>query len=188
MTDSSTHIAEPPLARLLFSDRRLAPGWLLLRLAVGAVWLSASMQKIFDRDGEWIGAHSGQALTRFAEEAMMKVLGEHFVVSDFYAGFLSKVVIPHATFFSWLLCLGELVVGIALLLGLFTGVAAFVGGFLNFSFLLAGAASVNPLLFAAATWLVLGWRVAGYIGLDRFVLPSSTTPSEAPNKCHGTDQ
>jgi thiosulfate dehydrogenase [quinone] large subunit len=42
---------------------------------------------------------------------------------------------------------------------------------MNASYLLAGTLSTNPLLFILATWLVLGWRVAGYWGLDRWVLP-----------------
>ena len=66
---------------------------------------------------------------------------------------------------------GELLVGAALILGLFTGLAAFFGGLMNASYLLAGTVSINPVLFILATWLVLGWRVAGWWGLDRLVLP-----------------
>jgi len=32
------------------------------------------------------------------------------------------------------------------------------------------------LLFAIATWLVLAWRNAGWIGLDRWLLPAFGTP------------
>ncbi|GGM19384.1 hypothetical protein GCM10010841_29290 [Deinococcus aerophilus] len=65
---------------------------------------------------------------------------------------------------------GEVVVGTALIMGLLTGIAAFFGGVMNASYLLAGTVSTNPLLFILATWLVLGWRVAGWWGLDRWVL------------------
>jgi thiosulfate dehydrogenase [quinone] large subunit len=35
----------------------------------------------------------------------------------------------------------------------------------------------NPLMmFILATWLVLAWRVAGYWGLDRWVLPRLGVP------------
>ena len=64
----------------------------------------------------------------------------------------------------------------ALIVGLFTGLAAFVGGFLNWNFMLAGTASTNPLLFAIAVALILAWKVAGYYGLDRYVLPALGTP------------
>ncbi len=72
--------------------------------------------------------------------------------------------------FSYFVAYGEVLVGIALILGLLTGIAAFFGGLMNASFLLAGTVSMNPVLFILATWLVLGWRVAGWWGLDRFVL------------------
>jgi thiosulfate dehydrogenase [quinone] large subunit len=59
---------------------------------------------------------------------------------------------------------------------LFGGIAAFFGGFMNASYLLAGTVSTNPVLFILATWLVLAWRVAGYWGLDRWVLPLLGVP------------
>ena len=41
---------------------------------------------------------------------------------------------------------------------------------------MAGTASTNPLLFAAAIFVILAWRVAGYDGLDRILLPALGTP------------
>ena len=67
-------------------------------------------------------------------------------------------------------------VGIALILGIFTGIVAFVGSLLNVNYLLAGSVSTNPILFIIATWLVLAWRTAGWWGLDRWVLPALGTP------------
>ncbi len=81
---------------------------------------------------------------------------------------------------------GELLIGIGLILGAFTGVAAFFGGLMNWNFMMAGSASTNPLLFVAAVAIILGWKVAGYIGADYFLLRWIGTPwhgtpaSEAP--------
>ena len=47
---------------------------------------------------------------------------------------------------------------------------------MNMSFLLAGSGSVNPVLFTMAVGLMLAWKVAGYYGLDRYVLPRLGTP------------
>ena len=47
---------------------------------------------------------------------------------------------------------------------------------MNMSFLLAGSASVNPVLFTFAIGLMLGWKVAGYYGLDRWLLPMLGVP------------
>jgi thiosulfate dehydrogenase [quinone] large subunit len=76
---------------------------------------------------------------------------------------------------------GEFLVGLGLIVGLFTGIAAFFGGLMNANYLLAGTVSVNPLFFILATWLVLAWRIAGYYGLDRWVLPAFGVPG-APGK------
>ena len=40
-------------------------------------------------------------------------------------------------------------------LGMFTGIAAFFGGFLNWHFMMAGSASTNPVMFVLAAFLIL---------------------------------
>jgi bacterioferritin (cytochrome b1) len=83
------------------------------------------------------------------------------------------------TWFSKIIVFGELAVALGLILGAFTGLAAFFGGLMNWSFIMAGSASTNGLLFAIATWLVLAWRNAGWIGLDRWLLPAVGAPWKA---------
>ncbi len=46
---------------------------------------------------------------------------------------------------------------------------------MNFNFLLAGTASTNPVLFGLGVFLVLAWKVAGWWGLDRWLLPALGT-------------
>ena len=93
-----------------------------------------------------------------------------------YAVFLKSVVLPNAQLWSYLVTFGEILVGIALILGLFTGIAAFFGSIMNLNYLLAGTVSTNPVLFVIATLLVLAWKIAGWWGLDRWVLPALGTP------------
>jgi thiosulfate dehydrogenase [quinone] large subunit len=78
--------------------------------------------------------------------------------------------------FSWVIAIGEVAAGIALIIGACTGVAALVAVFLSFNFGLTGAAAANPLLFALALLVMLGWKVAGWIGVDRWLLPALGTP------------
>jgi thiosulfate dehydrogenase [quinone] large subunit len=68
------------------------------------------------------------------------------------------------------------VVGVLLIIGLFTGIAAFVGAVMNFSYVFAGTAGVNPLFIIISLFLIMAWRVAGWYGLDRVVLPKLGTP------------
>jgi len=166
-----SELPEPPLARLLFADTRLAPLWAIIRLYVGYQWLHAGSEKLTNPAGVWVGARAGTAVTGFINGALARTVGDHPDVSGWYATFLREIVLPHAATFSYVVTFGELLVGIALVLGLLTGLAAFFGGFMNASYLLAGTVSTNPVLFILATWLVLAWRVAGWWGADRWVLP-----------------
>jgi thiosulfate dehydrogenase [quinone] large subunit len=59
---------------------------------------------------------------------------------------------------------------------MFTGIAAFAGSFMNWNFIMAGAASTNGLMLALAIFLILAWKVAGWIGLDRWLLTLLGTP------------
>jgi thiosulfate dehydrogenase (quinone) large subunit len=169
-------IPEPPIARFLFADTRLAPLWTIIRLYVGYEWLTAGWGKLTNPAGVWVGAKAGTAVTGFMQGALQKTGGDHPDVTGWYAWFLQNIALPNAVAFSYMVTFGEILVGIALILGLLTGIAAFFGGFMNASYLLAGTVSTNPFLFILATWLVLAWRVAGWWGLDRWALPLLGVP------------
>ena len=47
---------------------------------------------------------------------------------------------------------------------------------MNMSFLLAGSDRSNPVLFTLGIGLILAWKVAGYYGVDRYLLPMFGTP------------
>ena len=167
---TAVEIADPPVARFLFGDTRLAWLWLIIRLYTGYEWLSAGLEKV--SSPAWVGAQSGTALSGFVKGALQQTTGAHPNVQAWYAAFLQNVVLPAAPLWSWVVAFGELLVGVALILGIFTGLAAFFGGFMNVNYLLAGTVSTNPFLFVFATWLVLAWKTAGWLGLDRWVLPA----------------
>ena len=164
-----THIPEPKLSRLLFADTRFSLIWLAIRLYVGWIWFQAGIEKV--QSPAWTGIKSGAALTGFVTGALNKTIGLHPDVQGWYAVFLKDFVLPNSSLFSYLVAYGEVLVGIALILGFLTGIAAFFGGFMNMSFLLAGTVSTNPILFLFELLLILAWRVAGWWGIDRFILP-----------------
>lgn len=167
-------LEDPPVARALFGDIRWAWLWLILRLYLGWEWVQAGWHKVISP--VWTGDKAGTAITGFVTSALTKTGGEHPDVQAWYAWFLQHLVLPSPAFWSYLVAWGELLVGVALILGIFTGIAAFFGSFMNVNYLLAGAVSTNPVLFAIATWLVLAWKTAGWWGLDRWLLPALGTP------------
>lgn len=167
-------LQDPPIAQALFGEPRWSWIWLIIRLYVGYEWLVAGLAKI--NNPAWFGPTAGSAITGFVKGALTKSTGAHPDVQEWYAAFLQSAVLPNAQFWSYLVTIGELLVGIALILGIFTGIAAFFGSFMNVNYLLAGTVSTNPILFTLAIFLVLAWKTAGWIGLDRFILPALGTP------------
>lgn len=163
------HFEDPPFAHSLFGETRWAWLWLILRVYVGWEWVSAGWGKL--GSPAWTGSQAGTAMTGFVNGALQKASGSHPDVQGWYAWFLNTLVLPNAAAWSYLIAWGELLVGVALILGLFTGLAAFSGSFMNMNYLLAGTVSTNPILFVIATWLVLAWKTAGWWGLDRWILP-----------------
>ena len=51
---------------------------------------------------------------------------------------------------------------------------------MNWNFMMAGSASVNPLFFVVSVGLILAWKVAGYVGADFFLLHWLGTPWRGP--------
>ena len=170
----SVQIPEPAISKLFFADTRLSWLWLLIRVYVGYEWLIAGWGKF--NNPVWVGSKAGVAVTGFLNGALAKTSGAHPDVSGWYAGFIQSVALPNASLISYLVTYGEILVGVALILGIFTGIAAFFGTFMNLNFLFAGTVSTNPFLLLLQLFLILSWRTAGYIGLDRYVLPLLGTP------------
>ncbi|WP_079911107.1 DoxX family membrane protein [Paenibacillus sp. 32352] len=166
-------IPENPVSHFLFSSTRAGVIWLIIRLYVGYTWVTSGWGKI--TNPAWTGDKAGTALTGFIKGALAKAeAGKD--VTGWYASFLEHFVLPNAKVFGFVVAFGELLVGLGLILGLLTGIAAFFGGVMNASFLFAGTLSTNPILFILATWLVLAWKNAGWYGLDRWALPFLGTP------------
>jgi thiosulfate dehydrogenase [quinone] large subunit len=161
--------------QFLLNDSRAGWLWLIPRVYLGSQWFEAAVHKI--HDPAWV--EGGAALKGFWEEAVAlpSPPAGQSIGFEWYRSFLQALLDAEAyTWFAQLVTYGELLVGIALILGAFTGIAAFLGGFMNWNYMMAGTAATNPLLFTIAVLLILAWKVAGYIGLDFFLLPLLGTP------------
>jgi thiosulfate dehydrogenase [quinone] large subunit len=166
-------IPDPPIAHTLFSTTRLSWLWLVLRLYLGWQWLSSGWGKI--SGGTWT---TGESLKGFWTNAVkVPESGKPPIAFDWYRDFIQFMLDRGwYTWFADVIMWGEFFIGIALILGAFVGIAAFFGAFLNWNFIMAGTASTNGLLFAISIVLMLAWKVAGWYGLDRFLLPLIGTP------------
>lgn len=190
--------ADPrPVIRAI-SDPSVSLVWFVLRLFIGWQWLTAGWSKLYgtsstgwvtagEVDGKPVGV--GDKVLQFWQRAVEPPPAGAMprVGYEWYRDFLQFLIDQRLhTLFAYLLAYGEFLVGLMLVLGAFTAVAAFFGAAMNFNYMLAGSASVNPVLFAGALLLILAWKTAGYIGLDRWLLPLVGTPWQPGRLVHRT--
>ena len=167
-------IEDPPLARLLFNDTRFAWIWVIVRVLLGLSWLEAASHKL--SNPAWM--ETGEALKGFWMGALaIPDGGKSKIAFDWYRTFLQGMVDNGSyVWFAKLIAIGELLIGVGLIVGAFVGIAAFFGALMNWNFIMAGSASTNGLLLVGAIVLVLAWKVAGYYGADYFLLRYLGTP------------
>lgn len=168
-------VEEFPQARWLFASTGVAPVlWLAARLWLGYEWLASGWGKV--TSDAWMS--TGAALQGFASGALETgTTGDHpRIAYGFYVSFLEWVRDSAHPWMAKLVAVGEVAIGLALLVGAFVGIAAFLGVMLNFSFVFAGSAGVNPAFLIVGLLLMLAWRNAGYLGADRWLLPAVGTP------------
>ena len=166
-------IKEPKISRMLFSE--VGPWsfvWLALRMYLGYEWIAAGWHKVL---GDGWGPESIKAY--WVRAVQIPEAGRPPIAYDWYRSFLQFLLDSGAeSWMSHLIAWGELLVGVALVLGLFTGIAAAFGAFMNLNFMLAGTTSTNPVLMLLAMLLVMAWKTAGWWGLDRYALLAIGTP------------
>ena len=173
-----TLVSDPPIAKYLFNDTRSAPIWLALRIWIGLDWFYAGFEKM--TGGGWLDSN-GKGLLGFWKGAVaIPPTGKPPITYTWYRDFLNQLLSSNSqSWFAWLIVFGEIAVGLGLIFGCLTGIAAFFGTLMNFSFMMAGSTSSNPMMFALTIFIILAWKNAGWYGLDRFVLPALGTPWKA---------
>ncbi|WP_425464862.1 DoxX family membrane protein [Paenibacillus piri] len=140
--------------------------WLLLivRLYIGYEWATAGWHKLtagFDATGFIKGAVTKPLVDKATNE----------LIYPTYTAFLEHFALPNAKLFNIIIPLGELLVGLGLILGALTTAAAFFGLLMNFMFMFAGTVSTNPWMLLLGGIVFLAGANAGRIGADHYVMP-----------------
>jgi thiosulfate dehydrogenase [quinone] large subunit len=159
----------PSFIKALFNHPMAGLIWLPIRVWIGWQWLEAGLHKV--ESPAWM--QTGAALKGFWMGAVaIPATGTPPIHYAWFRAFLQMLLNAQAyTWFAKLVSVGEMLVGVALILGIFTGFSAFMGGLMNWNYIMAGSASVNPMFLVLSVLLVLAWKVAGYFGADYFLVP-----------------
>ncbi|GAE27264.1 D-tyrosyl-tRNA deacylase [Halalkalibacter wakoensis JCM 9140] len=150
------------IGQFLRENKYAAGIWLVLRVYLGWSWLTAGWGKVtgdFNAGGYLQGSVANPVMS-----------GEALVYPN-YVAFLESIAIPNADLFSFVVAWGEVLVGLGLILGVFTSAAAFFGVVMNMSFLFAGTVSTNPWMILISMFIMAAGANAGRYGGDRWVLP-----------------
>ena len=115
----------------------------VLRIYIGYYLFFQGIGK-FQRNfpkGDWIGRQIGDIAS--------------LDLYPWYKTFLQNYVVPHSELFGYLVMIGEIAVGVCLLLGLFTRLSAFVGLFMLFNYYLGpGTARGGVMLAQQQTFII----------------------------------
>lgn len=139
-------------------NNKVVAGFLtLLRIYIGYRWLTAGIGKLtsggFDASG------------------FIKMASENTAAPAWWQSFLETVALPNAGLFSFMVQWGELLVGIALILGIFSNFAALMGIVMNLSFLFSGAGLMDAQMAVLTVFIAIAGSNAGRYGVDRWALP-----------------
>ena len=166
----SRRIAFPSRAGATVDSAALvSAGWLFIRLILGVEWIRGGWEKI--GDGGWTTAPVGGAVESFLRGAIAKSEGDRPEVQGWFADLTRDVFLPNADVLAYLVAYGELLVGLALIIGLFTRLSVLFGVAMNIAFLFAGTTSTNPQMLVLGLALAAFGATAGAYGVDRWVLP-----------------
>lgn len=132
----------------------------VIRVYLGYTWLMAGISK-------WQGFNA----TGYLQGAIEMSKGEQPIVQSWWATFLQEFAIPNVEIFNFLVMWGEILVGIALIVGCLTKTAVFFGLVMNFSYMLSGSIGVNPEMVILSMFVLVSSMNAGKFGIDGFVIP-----------------
>jgi len=130
-TTATPPVTAPPVsagAAPLVSARVLAAAFTALRIFTGLVWLSNALAKLFDKGTFDLGFFSFNLITGGAARSIATGASSRTQIAPLGA-FYRDVVLPHWGFFGTFLTVAELAIGLGLIFGLATRLAA-LGGLL----------------------------------------------------------
>jgi thiosulfate dehydrogenase [quinone] large subunit len=142
----------------LTRSKLMAVGFLAVRVWVGIMWMQAGWAKLWGKENAFFLHNGGAGVAGFAAHGTPAY--------TWWGSFLHSFVVPNAGWIGILVAVGEFAIGVCLVLGLFTRIAALASLALLFTYIMSGTASVCAFYALCALVVLATWRISTWIGLD----------------------
>ena len=139
----------------------MAVGWLAMRVWLGVMWIQAGWAKLWGAENAAFLHHNGAGVAGFSTHAKPAY--------TWWGSFLHSFVVPNSGWIGVLIAVSELVIGFALVAGLFTRIAALGSLALLFTYVMSGTASVCAFYALFAIVILTMWKTASWIGVDGLI-------------------
>jgi thiosulfate dehydrogenase (quinone) large subunit len=153
--------ANPQVWEWLKQSKIAAIGWLAMRVWLGIMWIQAGWAKLWGAENSAFLHHNGAGVAGFA--------GHGKAAYTWWGSFLHSFVVPNSGWIGILVAVAEFALGIALVLGIFTRVAALGSLALLFTYVMSGTASVCALYALFAIVILVMWKTSSWIGVDGLI-------------------
>ena len=142
-------------------SKLLAVGWLAMRVWLGIMWIQAGWAKLFGAENAFFLHHNGAGVAGFAAHGTPAY--------TWWGQFPARLRRPNAGSIGILVAVAEFAIGVALVAGLFTRIAALSSLALLFTYVMSGTASVCAWYALFAIVILAMWRTSSWIGIDGLI-------------------
>jgi thiosulfate dehydrogenase (quinone) large subunit len=139
----------------------MAVVWLAMRVWLGIMWIQAGWAKLFGAENPFFLHNNGAGVAGFAAHGVPAY--------TWWGSFLHSFVVPNAGWIGVLIAVAEFTIGVALVAGLFTRIAALGSLALLFTYVMSGTASVCAWYALFAIVILTMWRTSSWIGIDGLI-------------------
>ena len=149
-----------PVWEGLKNSKLAALAWTAMRVWLGVMWIQAGSAKLWGAEAAAF-VHGGAGVAGFAAHGTPAY--------SWWGSFLHGFVVPNAGALGVLIAVAEFSIGVALVAGLFTRVAALGSLALLFTYVMSGTASVCAFYALFAIVILVMWRTSSWIGIDGLI-------------------
>jgi len=157
----------------------MAIGWTAMRVWLGIMWIQAGAAKLWGAENSAFLHNNGAGVAGFAAHGTPAY--------SWWGTFLHSFVVPNSGWIGILIAVAEFTVGVALVAGVFTRIAALGSLALLFTYVMSGTASVCAFYALFAIVILATWRTSSWLGVDGLVAGyrqrhsnEQTTPERVP--------